>query len=73
MTVPQIKIIVNGSEKSTIELLRNNLFLNATRDMHTCWALVEAERDRPGLNYKGICVLIGSVENKVLDRWTKER
>ena len=51
MTVPQIKIIVNGSEKNTIELLRNNLFLNATRDMHTCWALVEAERDRPGLNY----------------------
>ena len=35
MMVPQIKIIVNGSEKNTIELLRNNLFLNATRDMHT--------------------------------------
>ena len=37
------------------------------------WALVEAERDRPGLNCKGICVLIGSVENEASDTWTKER
>ena len=36
------------------------------------WALVGAERDRPGLNYKGFYVFIGSVENGVLDRWTLE-
>ena len=36
------------------------------------WALVEAERDRPGLNYKGFSVSIGSVENEVVDRWTLE-
>ena len=37
------------------------------------WALVEAERDRPGLNYKGICVLIGSTENEASDTRIKER
>ena len=37
------------------------------------WALVGAERDRPGLNYKGIYVLIGSMENEASDTRTKER
>ena len=37
------------------------------------WVLVGAERDRPGLNYKGIYVLIGSMENEASDTRTKER